>query len=310
MLGVTERAQYKNWMFTINNPTENDDPKLWTEHVAFCVWQVERGAESATAATHYQGYLQLHKKKTLGGVRRLSSRAHWEPRRGTHQEAHDYCTKEDTRVEGPFTYGTACEKPGQRMDLLHFLHRSKETSELSLAEEYPLEWLKYHRAIERYRRLSTPNRSFKTRVTILYGPPGTGKSTWCRTNFPEAYWKNKSQWWDDYEGQKAVIIDEFYGWLPYDTLCRLCDAFPLLVETKGGHVNFVAEDIVFTSNAHPTEWYTSPNICWGAFVRRVERFMVKSDLDLPPVEETLPPERTIVTPYNNGVKVDHYKPTI
>jgi len=65
-------------------------------------------------------------------------------------------------------------------------------------------------------------------------------------------------WWDGYEGQHTVVIDEFYSWLRYDFFLRLTDRYPLQVETKGGSVHFVSHRIVFTSNTPPSEWY--PNI--------------------------------------------------
>jgi len=75
-------------------------------------------------------------------------------------------------------------------------------------------------------------------------------------------------WWDGYEGQHTVIIDEFYSWLRYDFFLRLTDRYPLQVETKGGSVQFVSRRIVFTSNTQPTEWY--PNIQdRAAFNRRI-----------------------------------------
>lgn len=51
------------------------------------------------------------------------------------------------------------------------------------------------------------------------------------------------------------MVDEFYGWFSWDFMLRLCDRYPLSVETKGGAVQFVAKKIIFTSNDHPRDWY-------------------------------------------------------
>jgi len=74
------------------------------------------------------------------------------------------------------------------------------------------------------------------------------------------YWVKKpgysqTPYFDGYEGQEVVVIDEFYGWLPKDLLCRMCDRYPLLVDTKGGCVNFYPKTIIITSNTDPQEWY-------------------------------------------------------
>ena len=45
--------------------------------------------------------------KRLSGVKELTgTAAHWEPRRGTHQQAAAYCSKEETRIDGPWEVGT------------------------------------------------------------------------------------------------------------------------------------------------------------------------------------------------------------
>lgn len=85
-------------------------------------------------------------------------------------------------------------------------------------------------------------------------------------------------WWDGYEGQHTVVIDEFYGWIKYDFFLRLTDRYPLQVETKGGVVQFVSRRIVFTSNAAPDTWY--PGVQDRApFERRIQHvFAIPRDL--------------------------------
>ncbi len=138
-------------------------------------------------------------------------------------------------------------------------------------EEFDL-WVRYYRAFERYLMMKTPAREWKTNVHVLQGPTGTGKSKWAMDNYKNAYWKQRSNWWDGYTGQEAVILDEFYGWLPFDLLLRLCDRYPLLVETKGGQCQFVARTIVITTNMLPCNWYKS---CYfPSFARRVDQWHI------------------------------------
>ena len=129
-------------------------------------------------------------------------------------------------------------------------------------------WVRYYRAFEKYLLMKTPAREWKSTVHVLQGPTGTGKSKWAMENYPGAYWKQRSNWWDGYAGHETVIIDEFYGWLPFDLLLRICDRYPLLVETKGGQTQFVAKTVVLTTNMLPCNWYKS---CYfPSFARRVD----------------------------------------
>jgi len=68
-------------------------------------------------------------------------------------------------------------------------------------------------------------------------------------------------------------MDDFYGWLPFDQLLRLCDKYPLMVETKGSQSHFFATTICITSNTLPSTWYKNvPN--FAAFIRRVDKWMI------------------------------------
>lgn len=258
-------------MFTINNPENDEVPKSFeAQGVAFCVWQAEVGL---AGTRHLQGYLRLSNKRALGGMKKLHASAHWEVRKGTHEEAEAYCTKEETRAAGPWRFG---EPPaaGKRSDLseLHeMLQAGKSESEIS--DEAFGTWAKYFRAIERYRRLHTvANRDWHTEVVVLWGPTGTGKSR--RASYeagPNAYWclqpgQGQAFFLDGYEGQENVVIDEFYGWIPYSVLLKMLDRYPLMLHTKGGATNFYPKKVWITSNKPPSEWYRS-----GAFAPLLRR---------------------------------------
>lgn len=132
------------------------------------------------------------------------------------------------------------------------------------------------RGLSQYRLLVSQPRNHLTEVIVIQGPTGTGKSRWAMDTYQDAYWKQRSQWWDGYADHGSVVIDEFYGWLPFDLLLRLCDRYPLLVESKGGQVNFTAKTIVITTNQVPALWYK--NVYFNSFIRRVSRWIVMPTL--------------------------------
>ena len=120
--------------------------------------------------------------------------------------------------------------------------------------------------------LSKP-RKFKTQVTVIYGETGVGKSRWASETYPDAYWKPpNSKWWDNYENEETIIIDEFYGWLPYCEMLRLLDRYPCQVETKGGSVNFAPKTIIILSNKAPEDWYDKEKCAWAPLERRIESY--------------------------------------
>ncbi len=160
---------------------------------------------------------------------------------------------------------------GTRNDLANVKRRLDEgATENQIAEEYFGEWTRHYKAFREYKRIKTQQRTWKTKVIVCHGDPGTGKSKWALEQAPEAYWKQRGNWWDGYEGQPDVVIDDYYGWLPFDTLLRLLDRYPMIVETKGGHAQFVAKTIIITSNKKPEEWYTNENLDIRALLRRID----------------------------------------
>jgi len=277
----------RNWVFTINNPEDLDLPtwEWMTPDVKFAIYQKECGEEGTI---HLQGYVEFASAIRLPQVKRLLPRAHLEKRRGNRQQAIEYCTKLDTRVPGsePCVFGwhgtveellNSFKKKKKNKSLLRMKEMIDEgQSELQLAEEDFGTWSRSFRALERYRRLKTKPRNHETEVIVIQGPTGTGKSRYALEQYPDAYWKQRSNWWDGYGTEETVIIDEFYGWLPFDLLLRLCDRYPLLVESKGGQIQMVATRVVITSNAIPSLWYK--NVYFPAFIRRVSKWIVMPTL--------------------------------
>lgn len=244
-----------NWVFTWNNPDyEAEQPNVWAD-VKYAVWQHEVG-ENGTP--HYQGYVCFTKLMRLAGLKEINPTIHWAVRKGTHAQAKAYCTKEETRTDGPFEFG---EEPaqGKRNDLLEVAEYAKDHTMADLAAMYPADVIRHHRGLLEYKRLITPDRNHLTELIIYWGPPGTGKSTKVKELYPDAFWLKRSRthdpWWDGYDQHETVVMDEFYGWVSVDLMTRLVDRFPLTVEVKGSAVKFNAKRIVITSNAPPESWW-------------------------------------------------------
>lgn len=85
--------------FTINNPTSDDID--FPDYVRYAVWQKEK-----VSTEHIQGYMELNKPMKFGGIKKWLPTAHLEARKGSRDQARDYCMKDDSRVAGPWEYGS------------------------------------------------------------------------------------------------------------------------------------------------------------------------------------------------------------
>jgi hypothetical protein len=203
--------------------------------------------------------------------------------RGTLKQAKDYCTKEDTRVAGPWEKGEMPE-PGKRTDIEAVKEAiDKGATNEELWDGWTTAMVKYWKSFREYKRVKAIRRTWDTETTVIWGSTGKGKTTWVEKHHPDAYWfsaQSGDAWFDGYEGEKTLVIDEFYGNLPFQMMLRLSDHSPLQVPVKGGFVNFSATRIYILSNTSPDMWYTElkdRGSRWPAFLRRLNNIWVCTD---------------------------------
>lgn len=259
---------YRNWVFTWNNFTA-DHQEILKEAGSFVVYQHEVGKEGTD---HLQGYIELQKKARLSAMKKLLPTAHWESRKGTADQAYDYCTKEDTRVAGPWEFGER-KQQGARSDLI----KAKKVLDdggtvLDIADTDFAAYCKYHKSFDRYKREICPKRNWEMEVLVYWGAPGTGKTRKAFEENPSAYFKPQGEWWDGYTGQDVIILDDFYGTLPWGFLLKLLDRYPLLLPFKGGFHQMASKKIIITSNVDIDEWYdfiNKPAMKVEALARRI-----------------------------------------
>jgi len=253
----------KYWVFTLNNPGSDDIVASFPD-LEYAVWQKEKGVQGTE---HLQGYVIFKGTKQRTWVNSKCVKAHWEPRKGSHSQARAYCTKEESRVDGPWECGQepAPGEPGKRNDLISLKRRLDQGATLKeVAEDEELFPVvaKHYKFVQLYRQLTGKQRDWPVFTQVIWGPPGVGKSRKARDLAgPEAFWLShpagNTVWWDGYVGQEVVVIDEFYGWIRLDMMLRLLDRYPLNVETKGGGAPIGIKKVIITSNVAPLEWYKS-----------------------------------------------------
>lgn len=105
---------YRNWCFT----SYREEPFVLTDRMTYIIFQKE--VCPTTKKEHWQGYVEFEKVTSMKMAKKEleDPQVHLEPRKGTQQQAIDYCKKKDSRKENsePIIFGTP-KKQGARNDL-------------------------------------------------------------------------------------------------------------------------------------------------------------------------------------------------
>lgn len=260
----------------------------------YYTFQLECGNETGFA--HWQVYVEYDRKRTWSAMCRDFPESHIEARRGTPEEAAEYCQKDDTHLDGPWTYGTLPvqrEGQGKRNDI-HRLHAAvvAKRNRPSLwrdAETGPA-MLKYWRGVYQMQNElgAEEKRRWKTSVYVVWGPPGVGKTHLVyRFADRDAYQltcppnRGMPVWWDGYHGQSDVIIDDYSGWIKWTNFLLILDERPCRVDYRGGSTQLLARRIFITSNREPERWYRDEVGPVLALTRRLTTVMEMNSRDDP-----------------------------
>jgi hypothetical protein len=166
----------------------------------------------------------------------------------TQKEAIDYCKK-----DGQFEEKGSPKTPGRKwieLDPHTQIHNGVKIRQLS--KEYVLSDSQL-RAAEKWQAFKLEKWREKPEVIWIYGPTGTGKAEFTRK------WRNDEDtyfwdgWWQEYEGESTVIVDEFRGSIPFYQLLKLLDDIPYPVYYKGGEKYLQSKRFIFTSHIHPKD---------------------------------------------------------
>nr|QXP07799.1 MAG: replication associated protein [Arizlama virus] len=255
-----------------------------TDKTPFKYFIYQREVCPTTGRHHYQGYAEFTKNLTRKQQQKvLKPNCHVENRKGTQQQAIDYCRKTDTRVLYSLVEHGELAKQGLRNDLKKSMDQalailSSGTKLKDFASENRSLFVRNYRGIEKLVSFLKTERSEKTKISIYWGASGTGKTRKvyddAKKNNQTVYKKPNGPWWDGYDGQDVILIDDYDGYINFREFLQLNDRYPHKLPFKGGFYEFVSKEIVYTSNVNPLGWYQNIHTeSFKAFQRRIEKVL-------------------------------------
>jgi len=209
------------------------------------------GRESGENGTpHIQGYLHLKHAVTFSAFKKQFPHIHVERARGTAMENKIYCSK-----EGNFTeFGTCPEDSGVvTKNLWKTVFELASNGDWTiLQQDHPRIWVMMS---EKLKSMRIP-RSVVIQGDLVnewwYGETGTGKSrlAWEKYGIV-CYQKMLNKWWDGYNDQPVVVIEE---WSPKNEVTASAlkvwaDRYPFTAQIKGGVLQKIRpQKIIVISN--------------------------------------------------------------
>jgi len=211
-------------------------------------------------------------KRVLG-----DTTAHVDACLGTDQQCHDYCSKDETRVQGPWEFGVLTHQ-GHRSDLEAMTQLVKDgVQDHEIAEQFPTGFVKFAPGLRRLRNALFPPSWRDSIVTNVYvGPTRIGKTYFVYKHYGvenvyRVTYSKDRVWFDGYHGQDILFFDEFTGLLflfvftiasgmdqvDIANLLKWLDPYPTMMDIKGDFTSARWTKVIICTNNPVNTWYQS-----------------------------------------------------
>ena len=245
-----KRVKSRNWCFTLNNYKDEDLQRLdkfCQEHPdVYLLYGKEKGAEGTP---HLQGYWNLPVPQAASYIKKLVPRAHIEKCKGTPAENIAYCSKEREVT----SYGTepTTQQERNKAKQKKLLDYAKKGEISKIQEEFPGQYLSQYRNIHQIMtdNMVKPPDLEETCGIWIHGRTGCGKTTKARTEYGTYYSKPCNKWWDGYQGEDCVILEDMdpnHSKLAHH-LKLWTDKWSFTAEVKGGTRTLRPKKVIITS---------------------------------------------------------------
>lgn len=220
---------------------------------------------------HWQWFIYTKNRIRLNALKlKLPNWTHLELTTSNAYE--DYVWKEDTRVpDTQFEYGEKTKK--RKADDWTAIRKDAMAGNF---EEIPDDiFVRHYNSLVRLRKdYAKPSQRPVIQVHVYWGVTGSGKTFKAFKDASEhpgdVYRKSSTtKWWDGYNGEPNIIIDEFDGHsIGITHLLQWLDPYPMSVEIKGAAIPLAGCNWWITSNINPLDWYPDANTEHRAALRR------------------------------------------
>lgn len=245
-----------------------------------------------TGREHIQGYAEFAKPCRFNYAQGALgvANAHCEARKTTREQCVTYCSKTETRAENtvPVFLGTLASlqqtavaeykgRQGKRTDISGMVELIKGGKRaIDQLEHDPETFVKFSRGFAEVRRIvqqAAAKQMRDVRTTVYWGQAGAGKTRKVYDNegLENVFTlvaDNGGCWFDGYEGEPVLLIDDFKGWITHTLLLKILDRYPLRCPVKGSFTYAAWTRVYITSNYDPKSWYGA-DCDWAALNRRL-----------------------------------------
>lgn len=177
---------------------------MWTASKAtYCCGQLEAGAEGTP---HLQIFLNFKEPKRCAAIKKIDNKLHIDVV-SVNNGADAYCMKEDTRVEGPWEFGTKPVRRNNKTDWQQVWDAAKEGK---LDNIDPQIRIRHYNSLTKIAKDHLPKYDADgVRGIWIQGTSGVGKSRLAREiSGNKHYPKLLNKWFDGYQGERHIIMDD------------------------------------------------------------------------------------------------------
>lgn len=237
----------------------------------YSCFQIEKGDNCDTV--HIQGFIVFKNPMHWTTFKNNFPCSHFNKCISTNTNCRKYCTKEDTRIDGPYESGEFAEERS-RTDIKQFLDMVKlGTDDEELQTLFPSLYLREFTKLEKIRNKSI-FKDYKTKyrkmeVIYIYGPPRIGKTSYINKlygygNYYTVTTYNKGPF-DNYTGEKIIVFDEYESQIKISEMNMLIDGHPVQLPCRFENKWACYDKVYIISNSPLNEQYNSD------FIKPVQR---------------------------------------